>query len=152
MKNTVNAIHIPGVLNGFCLDGVEQSLRWGLKDCEKKLCLKGKQNLDFFDKPLPKMRVSFKEAKKLKGGSELAKKYSLNNLSEFRQNGCKLLTIEASPLDYERMGPVWSYYYSSGMCTRTLGTKTKILLIPTGQVDPGSVTTLQRYKTLHVKV
>ena len=64
--------------------------------------------------PLPKMKVSFKDAKKLKGGSELAKKYSLNSLPEFRQNGCKMLTVEASPLDYDRMGQVWSYFLESG--------------------------------------
>ena len=98
------------------------------------------------------MKVSFKDAKKMKGGSTLAKKYSLNKLPEFRQNGCKMLMVEAIPMDYERMGIVWSYFYDSGMCARTLGLKTKILLILTGQVDQGSVTTIQRYKTLHVKI
>ena len=152
MKDTVNAIQIPGVIHGFCLEGITQSLYWGLKECEKKLCLKNKQKLEFIDTPLPKMKVSFKDAKKMKGGSELAKKYSLNKLPEFRQNGCKMLSIEASPMDYERMGIVWSYFYDSGMCGRTLGSKTKILLIPTGMVEPGNVTTVQRYKTLHVKL
>ena len=79
----------------------------------------------------------------MKGGSELAKKYSLNKLPEFRQNGCRMLSIKASPMDHERMGIVWSYFYDSGMCGRTLGSKTKILLIPTGQVEPGNVTTVQ---------
>ena len=152
MKDTVNAIQIPCVVHGFCLEGISQSLRWGLKECEKKLCLKGKQKLDFLDTPLPKMKVSFKDAKKMKGGSELARKYSLNKLPEFRQNGCKMLSIEASPMDYERMGVVWSYFYDSGMCARTLGIKTKILFISTGQTEPGNVTTVQRYKTLHVKI
>ena len=152
MKDTVNAIMIPGVVHGFCVEGATQNLYHGLKECEKKLCLKGKQKLDYLDKPLPKMKVTWKDAKKMKGGSELAKKYSLNKIPEFRENGCKILTIEASPLDYGRMGVVWAYFYDSGWCHRTLGSKTKVLLIPTGQVEQGHITTLQRYKTLHVKI
>ena len=41
MKNTVNAIMIPCVINGFCLDGITQSLRWGLKECKKTAVPKG---------------------------------------------------------------------------------------------------------------
>ena len=114
-----------------------------MKECKKKLCLKGKQKLTYLDAPLPPMKVSFKDAKKMKGGLELAKKYSLNKLPEFRQNGCKMLTIETSPMDYGRMGIVWNYFYDSGMCARTLGSKSKIMLIPTGQVEPGNITTVQ---------
>ena len=98
------------------------------------------------------MKISFKDAKKMKGGSKLTKKYSLNKLPEFRQNGFKMLSIEASPMDYKRMGVVWSYYYDSSMCAHTLGTKTKILFTSTGQTEPENVTTVQRYKTLHVKL
>ena len=98
------------------------------------------------------VKVSFKDAQKLKGGSELAKKYSLNSLPEFCRNGCRMLTIEASPLDYEQMGPVWGYFSDSGWCRHTLGTNTKVLLVPTGQVEPGNVTTVQQYKSLHVKI
>ena len=97
MKDTVNAIQIPGVVNSFCLEGITQSLCWGLNEYEKKLCLKGRKQLAFVDTPLPKIKVIFKDTKKMKGGSELAKKFSLNKLSEFCQNGCKMLTIEASP-------------------------------------------------------
>ena len=35
------------------------------------------------------MKVTWKDAKKIKGGSELAKKYLLNEIPEFRENGCK---------------------------------------------------------------
>ena len=152
LKDTVNAIMIPGAVHGFCVEGATQNIYHGLKECEKKLCLKGRQNLSYLDLPLPKMKVVWRDAKKMKGGSELAKKYSLNKLAEFRENGCKILTVEASPLDFGRMGPVWSYFYESGWCRRVLGLKSKVLLIPTGQVDPGQITTMQRYKTLHVKL
>ena len=37
------------------------------------------------------------------------------------------------------------------MCAQTLGYKSKLMLIPTGQVEPGNITTVQQYKTLHVK-
>ena len=152
MKDTVNAIQIPCVVHGFCLEGISQSLRWGLKEYKKKLCLKGLQKLAFLDTALPKIKVSFKDAKKMKVGSELANNYSLNKLPEFCQNGCKMLSIKASPMDYEHMGVVWSYFYDSGMCARKLGTKTKILFISTGQVEPGNVTTVQQYKTLHIRI
>ena len=62
MKDTVNVIQIPCVMNGFCLEGITQSLMWGLKDCKKKLCLKVKQKLTYLDAPLPPMKVSFKDA------------------------------------------------------------------------------------------
>ena len=103
LKDTKNAIQIPCVTHGFCLEGITQSLMWGLKECKKKLCERGKQKITYIDAPLPPMKVSFRDAKKMKGGSELAKKYSLNKFPEFRQNGCKMLTIEASPMDYGHM-------------------------------------------------
>ena len=111
----------------------------------------GEQNITYIDAPLPPMKVSFRDAKKMKGGSELAKKYSMSKFSEFRQNGCKMLTIEASPMDYGHMGVIWTYFYDSGMCARTLGSKSKLMLISTGQVESGNITTVQRYKMLHVK-
>ena len=36
----------------------------------------------YIDAPLPPMKVSFRDAKKMKGGSELAKKYSLNKFPD----------------------------------------------------------------------
>ena len=35
MKDTVNAIQIPGVVHNFCLEGISKSLQWGLKECKQ---------------------------------------------------------------------------------------------------------------------
>ena len=73
MKDTVNTIQIPCVTHGFYLEGIMQSLMWGLKECKKKLCERGKQKITYIDAPMSPMKVSFRDAKKMKGGSELAK-------------------------------------------------------------------------------
>ena len=74
----------------------------------------------------------------------------MNKFPEIHQNGCKMLKIEASPMYYGRPGVVWTYFYDSGMCARILGSKSELILIPTGQVEPGNTTTVQQYKTLHI--
>ena len=73
----------------------------------------------------------------------LAQIFSLNHVQWFRENECKVLNLEVSPLDNDRMGPVWSYYFNSGFCGRTLGRKAKILLVPTGPADVSQMTAAQ---------
>ena len=81
----------------------------------------------------------------------LAQIFSLNHVQWFRENACKVSNLEVSPLDNARMGPVWSYYFDSGFCARTLGRKTKIVLVPTGSADVSQLTAAQRYKNFHRK-
>ena len=99
------------------------------------------------------MKVSFRDATKMKGDLELAKKYSLKKFLEFCQNGCKMLTIETSPMDYGLMGIVWSYFRDSGMYARALGSKAKNNAHPYG---PGGAREYHHspaiYKTLHIKI
>jgi hypothetical protein len=50
------------------------------------------------------------------------KEHSLNKISEFKKNGCKMFVIEYDPIDNQRMGPVWALFIDSGeMYSRNQG-------------------------------
>ncbi len=77
--------------------------------------------------------------------------YSLNKLTEFKKNGCKILVIEYNPLYNRRMAPVWDLFIDFGEMDQILGLRVKVQVIPTpGEHDPNLITKQHRYDKHHV--
>ena len=80
-----------------------------------------------------------------------AKEHSLNKISEFKKNGCKMFVIEYDPIDNRRMAPVWALFIDTGEMERILGIRVKLQVIPPpGERDPNSITKNRRYCKHHV--
>jgi hypothetical protein len=80
-----------------------------------------------------------------------SKEHSLNKISEFKKNGCKMFVIEYDPIDNRRMAPIWALFIDSGEMERILGIRVKLQVIPPpGERDPNSITKNRRYCKHHV--
>jgi hypothetical protein len=90
-------IIIVGVPKGHCWAGAAYQIRYWLKDVEKKMCTQDKVDSALLDVPLPEFVVHWAGSKKGRSRNKAEEKYSLNNLQLFRDNGCFMLNIEASP-------------------------------------------------------
>jgi hypothetical protein len=93
---------LPGVLAGLCNKGIMQSIKHGLKTCEKTLYnakkITIKANMDPYHLPLPIMNGYFKQVTPPKAISDLESgEYLLNKLMEFKKNGCKFLSLNTTP-------------------------------------------------------
>ena len=98
----------PGIPSGLCNKGIMCSIRHGLKTCEKTLCnakkFTIKANMDCYHLPRPGMTGYFKQVPPSKAISDLESgEYSLNILTKFKKNGCKIFVIEYHPIDNCRM-------------------------------------------------
>jgi hypothetical protein len=94
----------PGVPPVLCPERLMRSIRHGLKKCEKVLCNAMKfsinANMTRYDLPLPIMNGYFKQVTPPKAPSNLeSKEHSLNKISEFKKNRCKMFVIEYDPID-----------------------------------------------------
>ena len=109
-------------------------------------------NMTRYDLPLPIMNGYFKQVTPPKAPSDLeSKEHSLNNISEFKKNGCKMFVIEYDPIDNQQMAPVWALFIDSGEMERILGIRVKLQVIPPpGERDPNSITKNRRYCKHHV--
>lgn len=143
-------IIIMGVPRAFCYQGVQEQLEHHLKETEKRLISKGKLDLDNYDKPLPQMVISWKQNKKGKNKNQREARLSLNNIPEFANNGCFVLNIEASPDDWQRMAPIWSLFWKSGLCRIVCGRRTKLVQVYQGSVGSSDRITMQRLKRIQV--
>ena len=56
--------------------------------------------------------------------------YSLNKLTEFKKNGCKIFVIEYDPIDNRRMAPVWDLFINFGDMADILGIRVKVQVSP----------------------
>ncbi len=150
-KNSKAEKMFPGVPAGLCPEGIMRSVRHGLKKCEKTLCnakkFTIKANMDCYDLPLPVMNGYFKQVTPPKATSDSeSQEHSLNKLTEFKKNGCKMFVIEYDPMDNHRMAPLWDLFINSGELERILGIRVKVQVIPPpGERDPNSITKTCRY-------
>ena len=155
-KNSKAEKMFPGVPAGLCSEGLMRSIRHGLKNSEKTLCnakkFTIKANLDRYHLPLPVMNGYFKQVTPPKTISDSeSRDYSLNKLTEFKKNGCKIFVIEYDPIDNRRMAPVWDLFINSGDMANILGIRVKVQVIPPpGERDPNSITKQRRYCKHHV--
>ncbi len=155
-KNSKTEKMFPGVPAVLCPEGLMQSIRHGLKKCEKALCNEKKfsinANMIQYNLPLLIMNGYFKQVTPPKAPSDSeSKEHSLNKISEFKKNGCKMLVIEYDPIDNQRMAPVWALFMDSGEMERILGIRVKLQVIPPpGERDPNSITKNQRYCKHHI--
>jgi hypothetical protein len=155
-KNSKAGKMFPGIPVGLCPEGIMRSIRHELKKCEKTLCTAKKlmieANMDCYDLPLPVMNGYFKQIPPPKAISNSKScKHSLNKLTEFKKNGCKMLVIEYNLIDNRRMSPVWDLFINSGEMECILGIRVKIQVIPPpGEQDPNSITKTWRYCKHHV--
>jgi hypothetical protein len=56
--------------------------------------------------------------------------YSLNKLTEFKKNGCKIFVIEYDSIYNRRVAPVWDLFINSGDMADILGIRVKVQVIP----------------------
>ncbi len=111
-----------------------RSVRHGMKKCEKTLCNAKKfiikANMDCYDLPLPVMNGYFKQVTPPKATSDLeSQEHSLNKLTEFKKNNCKMFVIEYNPMDNCRMAPLWDIFINSGELECILGIRVKVQVI-----------------------
>ncbi len=144
-KNSKAEKMFPGVPAVSCTKGLMQSIQHGLKKCEKRLCNAKKfsinANMTQYDLPLPIMNEYFKQVTLHKAPSNLeSKEHSLNKISEFKKNGCKIIVIEYNPIDNQWMVAVWALFIDSGEMEQILGIRVKLQVIPPpGERDPNSI-------------
>ncbi len=95
-----------------------------------------------FNLPLPIMNGYIKQVTPPKTPSDLeSKEHSLNKISEFKKNGCKMFIIEYDPIDNQQMTPVWALFIDSGEMEHILRIRVKLQVIPPpGERDPNSIT------------
>jgi hypothetical protein len=128
----------------------------GLKNCEKTLCnakkFTIKSNLDRYHLSLPVMNGYFKQVTPPKTISDSeSRDYSLNKLTEFKKNECKIFVIEYDLIDNRRMAPVWGLFINFRDMADILGIRVKVQVIPPpGERDPNSITKQCRYCKHHV--
>ena len=105
-----------------------------------------------YNLPLPIMNGYFKQVTPPKAPSDSeSKEHSLNKISEFKKNGCKMFVIEYDPIDNRQMAPVWALFMDSGEMEHILGIRVKLQVIPPpGERDPNSITKNRRYCKHHV--
>jgi hypothetical protein len=156
-KNSKAEKMFPGVPTGLCSEGIMRYIRHGLKNFEKTLCnaekFSIKANMDRYQLPLPVMNEYFKQVTSPKTISDLERgDYSLNKLTEFKKNGCKIFVIEYDPINNRRMAPVWDLFINLGDMADILGIRVKVQVIPSlGEQDPNSITKQRPYCKHHVK-
>lgn len=143
-------IIIPAVPRDHCPHGIKEQLLWHLKDIEVKLITKGKVDHNLIDTPLAQFEIDFKNTKKGRSRNSHEAKLSLNNLQEFRKNGCYILTIEGSPEDWPRMAPLWNQAHKEGRIRLILGRKSKLVQVFNGQRAQNDRATMQRIRRFHV--
>jgi hypothetical protein len=98
-KNSKAKKMFPGIPAGLCPDGIMRSIWHGLKKCEKTLCdakkFTIKANMDRYHLPLLVMNRYFKQINPPKATSDSESwEHSLNKLTKFKKNGCKMFVIE----------------------------------------------------------
>ena len=94
------------------LGGILATADWLSRTTAKKFTIKS--NLDRYHLPLPVMNGYFKQVTPTKTISDSeSRDYSLNKLTEFKKNGCKIFVIEYDPIDNRRMAPVWDLFINS---------------------------------------
>jgi hypothetical protein len=103
-KNSKAERMFSGVPAVLCPEGLMQSIQHGLKKCEKALCNAKKfsinANMTQYNRPLPIMNGYFKQVTPPKAPSDLeSKEHSLNKISKFKKDGCKMFVIEYDPID-----------------------------------------------------
>jgi hypothetical protein len=80
-----------------------------------------------------------------------SQEHSLNILTEFKKNGCKMFVIEYNPMDKCRMAPLWDLFIDSGELERILGIGVKVQVTPPpGERDPNLIMKTRRYCKHHV--
>jgi hypothetical protein len=156
-KNSKVEKMFPGVPAGLCGEGIMRSIRHGLKSCEKTLCnakkFRIKPNMDGYQLPLLVMNGYFKQVTPPKAISNSESgEYSLNKLTEFKKNGCKIFVIEYDPINNRRMAPVWDLFINLGDMEHILGIRVKVqvMILSPGERNPSSITKQRRYCKHHV--
>jgi hypothetical protein len=80
-----------------------------------------------------------------------SREHSLNKLTEFKKNGCKMFVIEYNPIDNHRMAPLWDLCILLGKMKHILGIRVKVQVIPPpGKRNPNLITKTRRYCKHHV--
>jgi hypothetical protein len=80
-----------------------------------------------------------------------SKEHSLNEISEFKKNRCKMFVIEYDPIDNQQMALVWALFMDSGEMEHNLEMRNKLQVIPPpGERDPNSITKNRQYCKHHV--
>jgi hypothetical protein len=98
--------------------------------------------MDCYHLPLLVMNGYFKQITPPKATSDLeSQEHSLNKLTKFKKNGCKMFVIEYNPIDNCWMALLWDLFINSGELERILGIRVKVQVIPPpGKCGPNSIT------------
>jgi hypothetical protein len=98
--------------------------------------------MDRYHLPLPVMNGYFKLVTPPKATSDLESwEHSLNKLTEFNKNSCKMFVIKYDLIDNHRMAPLWDLFINSRELERILGIRVKVQVIPPpGKCNLNSIT------------
>ncbi len=108
--------------------------------------------MDCYHLPLPVLNGYFKQVSPPKAISDSESgEYLLNNLTEFKKNGCKIFVIEYNPVGNHCIAPVWDLFINLGDMDQILRLRVKVQVIPPpGERDPNSIMKQRRYCKHHV--
>jgi hypothetical protein len=129
-KNSKAKKMFPGIPAGLCPEGIMCSIRHGLKKCKKTLCnakkFTIKANMDHYHLPLPVMNGYFKQVTPSKATSDSeSHEHSLNKLTKFKKNSCKMFVIKYNPIENCQMALLWDLFIYSGELECILGIGSK---------------------------
>ena len=119
-----------GVNSGLCVDGVQQLLSHRLKELEKKMCRHGKLNtLEWYDEPLPELKVSLRPIRPLRLPRNEDEKARLS-FDPFPWESKLVFYLEASDSAWYRLDPLLQLFVETNDIAKTFGPSAYIMDVP----------------------
>ena len=128
-----------GVNSTLCVAGVQQLLSHRLKELEKKMCRHGRLNtMDWYDVPLPELKVTLRPIRPLKLPNNEEEKARLS-FDPFPWESKLVYFLEASDNDWFRLDPLLQLFVETNDITKTFGPSAYIMDVPDNKPSIGKV-------------
>ena len=115
------------------MSGIKSQLMHGMMEDEKRMCDKGLQDFQYSGEEMPDINVFFKHQRDGWLPSDAHQKLTLNNITGFKDHGCKVPTLEMSPEAWMRIHPILSRMYVTGTLKKLLGKRADASQIESGK-------------------
>ena len=96
------------------------------------MCPNWLQHFEFVGEPLPKINMFFKNQKDGKMPGDLHKELSMKDVKGYKENVCKILTVELSPEGWNRCQPIFIYLHEGGGLQKLPGVRAYVSVLPVG--------------------
>ena len=140
-----------GISDALNINAVEQTVNHQLKLTQEYLIQKKVLDFDLTDEPLPMQHYSFRRHNEQRMPPKLYKELRFLNLEYYDDDvGCKLLFIQADPMDWGRLGPLWMHLEQSGYL-RKIFRLAVVHEVPKRKVEIEEVTEMQTNKLAYLR-